>query len=90
MAPHSGAEVRDQDSLWSEVEPLTRLPAPRRYPGAASRSRTACRSMGLAVLRSGIAWEDLPQKYGYGSGGDAWRAPARDRQNAGVSGGLHH
>jgi transposase len=42
----------------------------------------------LHVLHTGIAWEDLPQEYGYGSGVTAWRR-LRDWQKAGVWGALH-
>jgi len=40
------------------------------------------------VLHTGIAWEDLPQEYGYGSGVTAWRR-LRDWQKAGVWDALH-
>ena len=43
----------------------------------------------LHVLHTGIAWEDLPQEYGYGSGVTAWRR-LRDWQKAGVWDALHH
>ena len=43
----------------------------------------------LHVLHTGIAWEDLPQEYGYGSGVTAWRR-LRDWQQAGVWDALHH
>jgi transposase len=42
----------------------------------------------LHVLHTGIAWEDLPQEYGSGSGVTAWRR-LRDWQKAGVWGALH-
>ncbi|WP_425512496.1 transposase, partial [Xanthomonas translucens] len=40
------------------------------------------------VLRTGIAWEDLPQELGYGSGMTCWRR-LRDWQAAGVWHRLH-
>jgi len=43
----------------------------------------------LHVLHTGIAWEDLPQEYGYGSGVTCWRR-LRDWQQAGVWDALHH
>ena len=41
----------------------------------------------LHVLHTGIAWEDLPQEYGYGSGVTCWRR-LRDWQRASIS-NLH-
>lgn len=42
----------------------------------------------LFVLRTGIAWEDLPQELGYGSGMTCWRR-LRHWQAAGVWHRLH-
>jgi transposase len=42
----------------------------------------------LFVLRTGIAWEDLPQALGYGSGMTCWRR-LREWQAAGVWHRLH-
>jgi transposase len=42
----------------------------------------------LFVLRSGIAWEDLPPELGCGSGVTCWRR-LRDWQQAGVWDRLH-
>lgn len=42
----------------------------------------------LFVLRTGIAWEDLPQELGFGSGMTCWRR-LRDWQAAGVWHRLH-
>jgi len=41
------------------------------------------------VLHIGVAWEDLPQAYGCGSGVTVWRR-LRDWQQAGVWLALHH
>ncbi len=43
----------------------------------------------LFVLRSGIAWEDLPPELGCGSGVTCWRRP-RDWQEAEVWERLHY
>jgi len=40
------------------------------------------------ALYTGIAWEDLPQEYGYGSGVTCWRR-LRSWQQAGVWDALH-
>jgi len=42
----------------------------------------------LDVLRAGIAWEELPREYGYGSGVRCWRW-LRTWQMAGVWDALH-
>ena len=43
---------------------------------------------GCYVLHTGIAWEDLPQELGFGSGMTCWRR-LRDWQAAGVWEKLH-
>ncbi len=62
------------DELWAEIESL--IPARQRrfrYPGRkAIPDRLALNGI-LHVLHTGIAWEDLPQEYGYGSGVTCWR-----------------
>ena len=40
------------------------------------------------MLHTGIAWRDLPQEFGYGSGVTCWRR-LRDWQQAGVWDALH-
>jgi transposase len=77
------------DELWAEIEPLI-PPRQRRfrYPGRkAIPDRLALNGI-LHVLHTGIAWEDLPQEYGYGSGVTCWRR-LRDWQQAGVWDALH-
>jgi transposase len=77
------------DELWAEIEPL--IPARerrRRYPGRkAIDDRLALNGI-LHVLHTGIAWEDLPREYGYGSGVTCWRR-LRTWQKAGVWEALH-
>ena len=77
------------DALWGEVEALIPLKARRyRYPGRkALPDRLALNGI-LHVLHTGIAWRDLPQEYGYGSGVTCWRR-LRDWQAAGVWEALH-
>src|SRR3954464_12092359 len=78
------------DDLWAEIEPL--IPArPRRYkyPGRKAIPDRLVLNGILHVLHTGIAWEDLPQEYGYGSGVTAWRR-VRGGQQAGVGAALHH
>jgi transposase len=77
------------DELWAEVEPLI-PPRPRghRYPGRKALPDRLVLNGILHVLHTGIAWEDLPQEYGYGSGVTCWRR-LRDWQKAGVWDALH-
>src|SRR4051794_23149996 len=66
------------DALWAEIEPLIPVRARRhRYPGRKPISDRLALNGILHVLHTGIAWEDLPQEYGYGSGVTAWRRHAR-------------
>ena len=76
------------EDLWSIVEKL--LPAPVAKPkgGRPRISDRAALSGILFVLRSGIAWEDLPPELGCGSGVTCWRR-LRDWQKAGVWDALH-
>jgi transposase len=77
------------DELWEVVEPL--IPEVRRryrYPG---RKRVPDRQVLtgiLFVLKTGIAWEDLPQEMGCGSGVTCWRR-LREWQEQGVWQRLH-
>ncbi len=65
------------DELWREIEPLIPVrERRRRYPGRkAIDDRLALNGI-LHVLHTGIAWEDLPREYGYGSGVTCWRRAA--------------
>ena len=57
------------DELWAEVEPLIPArPRRRRYPGRKAIDDRLVLNGILHVLHTGIAWEDLPREYGYGSG----------------------
>jgi len=77
------------DELWEIVEPL--IPEVKRryrYPG---RKRVPDREVLtgiLFVLKTGIAWEDLPQEMGCGSGVTCWRR-LREWQDQGVWSSLH-
>ena len=78
------------DELWAVVEPLI-PPRERRFrhPGRKAIADRLVLNGILHVLHTGIAWEDLPQEYGYGSGVTCWRR-LRDWQAAGVWDALHH
>lgn len=77
------------DELWQLIQPL--LPArPRRYryPGRRPLDDRAVLDGILYVLATGIAWEQLPQQLGYGSGMTCWRR-LRNWNDAGVWDQLH-
>jgi transposase len=77
------------DDLWQLIQPL--LPSPprrHRYPGRKRLDDRKALDGILYVLATGIAWEDLPQQLGYGSGMTCWRR-LRDWNQAGVFDQLH-
>ena len=71
------------DELWEVSEPLlpvqTRSPKGGRPPVGHRQALTGI----LFVLKTGIAWEDLPVELGCGCGMTCWRR-LRDWQAAGV------
>jgi len=77
------------DELWALVEPLLpRVERRYRFPG---RKRLADRQalQGiLFVLHTGIAWRQLPQELGFGSGSTCWRR-LDEWTKLGVWGRLH-
>ena len=78
------------DELWAQIEPLLPPAKPRRfrYPGRKPLDNRQALTGILFVLKSGIAWELLPQEMGCGSGMTCWRR-LRDWQQAGVWQRLH-
>lgn len=78
------------DELWEIIEPLLPPPKPRRarYPGRKPLPNRAVLTGILFVLRTGMAWEDLPQELGCGSGMTCWRRLA-EWQRLGVWERIH-
>ncbi len=77
------------DELWGLVRPL--IPEVRRryrYPGRKRIEDRKVLTGILFVLKTGIAWEDLPRELGCGSGMTCWRR-LREWQEAGVWQRLH-
>lgn len=72
------------DELWELVEPLLAAQSrPRPRPGRKRLSDRAALQGVLFVLCTGIAWQQLPQSLGFGSGVTCWRRLQEWRQ-AGV------
>ena len=72
------------DAVWGRIEGL--LPAkPRRsrFPGRKPLDNRKALTGILFVLKTGIAWEDLPQELGCGCGMSCWRR-LREWQQTGV------
>jgi transposase len=78
------------DELWRLIEPL--LPVRKRrfhHPGRKRLDDRRTLAGILFVLRTGIAWQQLPQQLGYGSGMTCWRR-LKEWQQAGVFQALHN
>jgi len=82
------AEPLVPDELWEVVEPLLPPHPPRPKGGRRPVDDRACFAGVLFVLKTGIAWEDLPAEMGCGSGMTCWRR-LRDWHEAGVFQRLH-
>jgi transposase len=76
------------DELWEVVEPLLPPHPPRPKGGRKPVADRACLAGILFVLKTGLAWEDLPAEMGCGSGMTCWRR-LRDWHRAGVFQRLH-
>jgi len=83
------AKVILDDELWEIIEPLIPKKKRRfRYPGRKPVPDREVLTGILFVLKTGIAWEDLPVEMGCGSGMTCWRR-LRDWQKAGVWDRIH-
>jgi transposase len=72
------------DGLWELIEPLIpKVPRRHRLPGRKRLDERKVLTGILFVLRTGIAWEYLPQEMGCGSGVTCWRRLS-EWQEAGV------
>ncbi|MGV9700979.1 IS5 family transposase [Streptomyces sp. NPDC003483] len=76
------------DELWSLIEPLLPVPAPKLVEGRPRVPDRQALCGILFVLHTGIQWEYLPQELGFGSGMTCWRRLAAWNE-AGVWGQLH-
>src|SRR5579864_8011585 len=64
-----------EDALWEMVEPLLPPPKLRRrdHPGRKPLDNRRALTGILFVLKTGIAWRDLPSEMGCGCGVACWR-----------------
>jgi transposase len=78
------------DSLWQRVEPLLppRVPRRSRYPGRLPVDDRAALAGIVFVLKTGIAWRELPRERFGCSGVTCWRR-LRDWTEAGVFDAVH-
>lgn len=74
--------------LWDELEVLLPASKPGRNGGRPRLDDRAVFNGILFVFFTGIAWEDLPQELGFGSGMTCWRR-LRQWQRQGVWDRLH-
>jgi transposase len=72
------------DALWGRIAPFL-PPKPRRsrFPGRKPLDNRKALTGILFVLKTGIAWEDLPQELSCGSGMSCWRR-LREWQRSGL------
>ena len=77
------------DELWELIQPLLPRRTRRyRHPGRRRLDDRCVLNGILFVLTTGIAWQQLPQELGYGSGMTCWRR-LKEWQQAGVFQALH-
>jgi transposase len=77
------------DGLWAIIEPLLPpLPPPSPRGGRPPVTHRQALTGILFVLRTGMAWEDLPAELNCGSGMTCWRR-LRDWQADGTWGRVH-
>src|SRR4051812_49502852 len=78
------------DELWARIEPLLPPEKPRRFrfPGRKPIDRRDILTGIVFVLKTGIAWEDLPAELGWGCGRTC-RDTLAAWQRAGVWDALH-
>jgi transposase len=87
-APRDGSsetKMREQvaEELWRLIRPLLPPEQPRPRGGRPRVPDHDALAGILFVLRTGIAWENLPQRFGCGSGMTCWRR-LREWQQAGA------
>ncbi len=77
------------EELWAVMEPLLPPPLARPKGGRPRIPDRAVLTGIIFVLKTGLAWEDLPQEMGCGSGMTCWRR-LQEWQALGVWQKIHH
>ena len=96
--PSNARERERNDRLWERVRPLRPPPAPKPKGGRPRADDRACFDGIVFVLRNGLRWEDVPERFpsgptcwrrhaewtGDGVWEGVWRAVLDERAEAGV------
>ena len=82
------AKKRVSESLWRAIAPLLPESKPSPKGGRPPVPNRACLEGIIFVLKSGMPWQMLPTRLGYGSGSTCWRR-FRDWTRLGVWPELH-
>jgi transposase len=67
------AKKRVSEALWHAIAPLLPEHKPSPKGGRPPVSNRACLEGIIFVLKSGMPWQMLPTRLGYGSGSTCWR-----------------
>jgi transposase len=67
------AKKRVSETLWKAIAPLLPKPKPSPKGGRPPVPNRACLEGIIFVLKSGMPWQMLPTRLGYGSGSTCWR-----------------
>ena len=67
------AKMLVSKALWREIAPLLPGPKPSPKGGRPPVADRACLGGIILVLKTGMAWQSLPTRLGYGSGSTCWR-----------------
>ena len=67
------ARKRVSETLWKAIAPLLPVHSPSPKGGRPPIPDRACLEGIIFVLKTGMAWQMLPTRLGYGSGSTCWR-----------------
>jgi transposase len=67
------AKKRVSEALWNAIAPLLPEPEPSPNGGRPPVPNRACLEGIMFVLKTGMPWQMLPTRLGYGSGSTCWR-----------------
>jgi transposase len=67
------AKKRVSESLWKAIAPLLPEPEPSPKGGRPPIPNRTCLQGIIFVLKTGMPWQMLPTRLGYGSGSTCWR-----------------